>query len=340
MAELNVKTQNGSYNILIENGALKKAGEFFNLKRKVLIVTDSGVPKEYADTVASLCESPVIFRTKSGEQNKCLKKYSEILNMLTENNFDRKDCIAAVGGGVMGDLAGFAAATYMRGIDFYNIPTTLLSQVDSSIGGKTAIDFEGCKNIVGAFYPPKGVLIDPDVLKTLSKRQLACGMSEAVKMFATFDEPTFNALESGEITDISEIIIRALRVKKSVVEKDEKESGLRMSLNFGHTVGHAIESASAKTDNPLLHGECVSIGMMCFCSKEVKARLEKLLKKYNLPTDFCGSKEEIKQLLLHDKKCDGDTVNTVYADKIGSFVIKKMTADEIIGKCEEVYSLK
>lgn len=340
MAELNVKTQNGSYNILIENGALKKAGEFFNLKRNVLIVTDSGVPKEYADTVASLCESPVIFRTKSGEQNKCLKKYSEILNMLTENNFDRKDCIAAVGGGVMGDLAGFAAATYMRGIDFYNIPTTLLSQVDSSIGGKTAIDFEGCKNIVGAFYPPKGVLIDPDVLKTLSKRQLACGMSEAVKMFATFDEPTFNALESGEITDISEIIIRALRVKKSVVEKDEKESGLRMSLNFGHTVGHAIESASAKTDNPLLHGECVSIGMMCFCSKEVKTRLEKLLKKYNLPTDFCGSKEEIKQLLLHDKKCDGDTVNTVYADKIGSFVIKKMTADEIIGKCEEVYSLK
>lgn len=340
MAELNVKTQNGSYNILIENGALKKAGEFFNLKRKVLIVTDLGVPKEYADTVASLCESPVIFRTESGEQNKCLKKYSEILNMLTENNFNRKDCIAAVGGGVMGDLAGFAAATYMRGIDFYNIPTTLLSQVDSSIGGKTAIDFEGCKNIVGAFYPPKGVLIDPDVLKTLSKRQLACGMSEAVKMFATFDEPTFNALESGEITDISEIIIRALRVKKSVVEKDEKESGLRMSLNFGHTVGHAIESASAKTDNPLLHGECVSIGMMCFCSKEVKTRLEKLLKKYNLPTDFCGSKEEIKQLLLHDKKCDGDTVNTVYADKIGSFVIKKMTADEIIGKCEEVYSLK
>lgn len=340
MAELNVKTQNGSYNILIENGALKKAGEFFNLKRKVLIVTDLGVPKEYADTVASLCESPVIFRTESGEQNKCIGKYSEILKMLTENNFDRKDCIAAVGGGVMGDLAGFAAATYMRGIDFYNIPTTLLSQVDSSIGGKTAIDFEGCKNIVGAFYPPKGVLIDPDVLKTLSKRQLACGMSEAVKMFATFDEPTFNALESGEITDISEIIIRALRVKKSVVEKDEKESGLRMSLNFGHTVGHAIESASAKTDNPLLHGECVSIGMMCFCSKEVKTRLEKLLKKYNLPTDFCGSKEEIKQLLLHDKKCDGDTVNTVYADKIGSFVIKKMTADEIIGKCEEVYSLK
>ncbi len=340
MAELNVKTQNGSYNILIENGALKKAGEFFNLKRKVLIVTDLGVPKEYADTVASLCESPVIFRTESGEQNKCLKKYSEILKMLTENNFDRKDCITAIGGGVMGDLAGFAAATYMRGIDFYNIPTTLLSQVDSSIGGKTAIDFEGCKNIVGAFYPPKGVLIDPEVLNTLSKRQFACGMAEAVKMFATFDGLTFSELESGELTDISEIIIRALRVKKSVVEKDEKESGLRMSLNFGHTVGHAIESASAKTDNPLLHGECVSLGMMCFCSKEVKTRLEKLLKKYNLPTDFCGSKEEIKKLLLHDKKCDGDTVNTVYADKIGSFVIKKMTADVIIGKCEEVYSLK
>lgn len=159
-------------------------------------------------------------------------------------------------------------------------------------------------------------------------------------MFATFNGLTFSELESGELTDISEIIIRALKVKKSVVEKDEKESGLRMSLNFGHTVGHAIESASAKTDNPLLHGECVSIGMMCFCSKEVKTRLEKLLKKYNLPTDFCGSKKEIKELLLHDKKCDGDTVNTIYADKIGSFVIKKMTADEIIGKCEEVYSLK
>ena len=150
-----VKTQTGTYNIYLERGALKNAGEYLDLKRKVLIVTDTGVPKEYAKTVADACSDAVIVTINEGEKSKNIDTFKYLLECMVENNFTRTDCVVAVGGGVVGDLSGFVAACYMRGVDFYNIPTTVLSQVDSSIGGKTAIDFSGIKNIVGAFYPPR-----------------------------------------------------------------------------------------------------------------------------------------------------------------------------------------
>ena len=184
-----------SYDITLERGTLRKAGEILNLRRKVMIVTDDGVPEQWPGTLAEQCEEAEIFRMQAGEKSKNLDTFREVLRRMLAFGMRRGDCVTAVGGGVPGDLAGFSAACYMRGIDFYNCPTTVLSQVDSSIGGKTAVDLDGIKNIVGAFYQPKAVLIDPDVLSTLPPRQTANGLAEAVKMALCFDEKGFELFE-------------------------------------------------------------------------------------------------------------------------------------------------
>ena len=217
-----VKTSAGGYNIYLERGSLKKAGEYLNLNRRVFIVTDSGVPEEYAKTVAEQSKTPVIVTVKEGEPSKCFDTYKYLLSQMVEHGFTRSDCVVAVGGGVVGDMAGFAAASYMRGIDFYNIPTTVLSQVDSSIGGKVAIDFEGYKNLVGAFYPPKAVIIDSDTLMTLPDRQISNGLAESVKMSLTSDKELFRIFEQESITENIDLIIeRSLKIKRGVVEQDE-----------------------------------------------------------------------------------------------------------------------
>lgn len=328
-----VKTPQGGYDIILERGALQKLGELLKLNRKALIVTDDGVPEEYARSVASQCENPHILTIKSGEASKSFDALQTLLGAMLDLSFTRGDCVVAVGGGVVGDLSGFAASCYMRGIDFYNIPTTLLSQVDSSIGGKTAVDFGGVKNIVGAFYQPSRVIIDPCVLETLDIRQLHAGLAEAIKMAATSDKELFELIEKSEnlFEDIDEIIHRSLLIKKDVVEKDPKENGLRRVLNFGHTVGHAIESLNA---GALLHGECVAAGMLPMCNPEVRERLLPVLKKYALPTTInCGS-SELKKYMAHDKKVQTGFVNAVFVDEIGSFRLCKMSLDEIIEKTE------
>ena len=171
-----------SYDIIVQRGILACANQHLNLNRRVLVVTDTGVPKEYADTIAKQCKESFIYTVEMGEASKSIEVFEKLLHAMLNNGFSRNDCVVAVGGGVVGDLAGFAASTYMRGIDFYNIPTTLLSQIDSSIGGKTAINFGGVKNIVGSFYQPKMVVIDPELLKTLPPRQFSNGLAEAIKM--------------------------------------------------------------------------------------------------------------------------------------------------------------
>ena len=218
-----------SYDIIIERGALRKIGEYLNLNRKVLILTDSGVPREYASLVASQCKEAEIFVIEQGEKSKNLDSYRLILSKMVERGFTRTDCLVSVGGGVCGDLGGFVASSYMRGIDFYNVPTTLLSQVDSSIGGKVAVDFEGVKNIVGAFYQPKRVVIDSDTLKTLDKRQLMAGLCESVKMACTCNKELFELIESSTSleNDMDEIIVQSLKIKAHVVEIDPKEKNLR-----------------------------------------------------------------------------------------------------------------
>ncbi len=334
--KLTVKTSMGDYNIIIERGALSSLSEYCSTDKKALIVTDSGVPFEYAQAASEQFENNIIKVIPQGEKSKSFDTYKELLEVLNENAFTRADCIVAVGGGVVGDLSGFTAATYMRGIDFYNIPTTLLSQVDSSIGGKTAIDFGGYKNTVGAFYQPKAVIIDPDVLKTLSQRQFNNGLAESIKMAATSDKELFELIEKNNAEDIIDVVIeKSLKIKKAVVEEDEKELGLRKVLNFGHTAGHAIEATAGLSD--YLHGECVSMGMLAFCSDSVRDRLINVLTKYNLPIRFDFSTDEILSALRHDKKAKGNGVNVVCVDEIGSFEFKYLTFEELEKTVKEAY---
>ncbi len=309
------------YDIIIERNSLSRAASIFNLNRKVLVVTDDGVPTDYVKKIADACRESVCITLPQGEQSKSFASLEKLCKTMQENSFTRADAVVAVGGGVVGDLSGFAASCYQRGIDFYNIPTTLLSQIDSSIGGKTAINLDGVKNSVGAFYQPKGVLIDPDVLSTLDRRQFASGLAEAIKMAATCDRDLFSLITNENIDEnIDEIIYRSILVKKNIVEKDEKETGLRRVLNFGHTVGHAIESYNDL--GALLHGECVALGMLFLCSDEVRDELIPVLENAGLPTKLDFDVSEVLSLISHDKKREGQKIHYVYVSKIGEFELK------------------
>ena len=337
---LPVKTSSGSYNIVLERGILENVANYLSLDRRVFIVTDSGVPQQYAQKIATSCKEPVLFTIPQGEQSKQMDTFCQILKSLVEHSFTRTDCIVAVGGGVVGDLAGFAAATYMRGIDFYNVPTTVLSQVDSSIGGKTAIDFMGLKNIVGAFYPPRCVLIDPDTLSTLPQRQVSNGLAESVKMSLTSDASLFSLLETGDLTNpsvLEEIIARSLQIKKHVVEQDEHEAGLRKILNFGHTLAHAVESLYGM--QTYFHGECVAIGMIPMCSKHVQQRLIPVLEKLKLPTTLPGQAEALIEACKHDKKMSGSDITVIYVPEIGEYQLQKIPFCELETKIRQVLSV-
>ena len=309
-----------SYDVSIGKDILSDASRLFNLNRKVAIVTDTGVPSEYSKAIASLCAKSKIITFPAGEESKNIDTYAKICKEVLEFDLQRNDAVVAVGGGVVGDMAGFAAASYMRGIDFYNVPTTLLSMVDSSVGGKTAIDFGGVKNILGAFYQPKGVLIDTEVLKTLDKRQFSSGLAEVVKMSLTSDAELFYKLEQGLWkTDIGEVISRALAIKKSVVEADEREGSLRKILNFGHTFGHGIEALGG-----LYHGECVALGMLPMVSDEVRERLIPMLEEMDLPTKINVNTDAAFAFMRHDKKGDGEKAAAVFVENIGSFRLEKI----------------
>ncbi len=321
---LSVPLPTGSYDIIISSGILNRISEFANLDRRVLVVTDSGVPKQYAETVAAQCKSACVVTLPQGEQSKTLANFEKLLTVMLENGFTRTDCAIGVGGGVVTDITGFAAACYMRGIDFYNVPTTLLSQTDASVGGKTAVDLNGVKNIVGAFHQPKGVFIDTDTLKTLDKRQFNAGMAEIIKMALCFDADLFDRIKNGTATT-EELISRSVRIKADVVAADEKEAGLRRVLNFGHTVGHAVETCSG-----LLHGESVAIGMTYMCSPDVREELCAVLEKYSLPTSTDISPERLYEVLIHDKKADGDKINIVVVNKIGSYEIRRIDLCDLL----------
>ena len=326
---LPVNLDKQSYDIVIERGAIDTIGAYLNLHRKVLILTDSGVPCEYSSKVQSASKEGYVYTVPKGEGSKSFESYKSILSFMVEKSFTRSDCVVAVGGGVCGDLAGFVAATYMRGIDFYNVPTTLLSQVDSSIGGKTAIDLGGVKNIVGAFYQPKKVIIDSNTLKTLDTRQVNAGLCEAIKMALTCDKELFELIEKSEKLDcdIDEIIEKSLKIKRDVVEKDPSEQGLRRVLNLGHTIGHAVESLEGL--GGLLHGECVSVGMIPMCHNSIKERVKAALEKYSLPTTHNYSCEQLLSYITKDKKAQGDEINIVLVNEIGSFQMKKIKISEL-----------
>ena len=334
--KLTINCKTYSYDVIIQRNIINNVSEYLSLQRKVLILTDDGVPSEYVLKISSQCLNPIMVTVKQGEQSKNIDNYQLVMKTLIEHGFTRTDCLVSIGGGVVGDLGGFISSTYMRGIDFYNIPTTLLSQVDSSIGGKTAIDYNGIKNIIGSFYTPKCVLIDPNTLKTLDKRQLHAGLVEAIKMACTCSSSLFEIISKSKNleNDIDEIIFQSLQIKQKIVEEDLEEKGLRRVLNFGHTLGHIIESAS---NYNLLHGECVGIGMLSFSSDKARKQIKKLLKKYNLPTSYDLSLKDIDEYLIHDKKKTGDYIWIVSVENIGSYELKKIKIDELYNKLKEEF---
>ena len=334
--KLTVALGERSYDIIIERGCAKKAGEYLDLDRRVLVVTDDGVPAEYARRVADACRDAVIVTVGEGEASKSITEFENLLTNMIANGFSRRDCVVAVGGGVVGDLSGFAASAYMRGIDFYNIPTTALSQIDSSVGGKTAVNLCGIKNIVGSFYQPRRVLVDVDTLSTLPRRLLAGGLCEGLKMAATFDAELFSEFERGGIDDkLEHIVARSLDIKRRVVEADEREGGLRRVLNFGHTLGHGIEAEAALQDNHndnisgLYNGECVSLGMLPMCSPDVRERLLSVYETLGLPTKFSFDPDRIMEAAMHDKKASDGGVSIIYVEKIGTYEIRRVTYDTL-----------
>ena len=323
-----------SYPITVESGALAQASRELSLDRRVLVVTDSGVPREYAAAVTRVCRKFHVCTLPAGESSKTLDNFRLLLQEMLRLGMDRGDCVVAVGGGMVGDLAGFTAATYMRGVDFYNVPTTLLAQVDSSIGGKTAVDMDGVKNAVGAFHQPRAVLIDTDTLQSLPRRQIAAGLAESVKMAMTCDEELLSFIESSDDLqrDLPWIITRSLAIKARVVEQDPTEQGLRRVLNFGHTIGHAIESHSGGS---LLHGECVAIGMLPMCAPALRPRLTDILRKCGLPTAAQASAVQLLPYLLHDKKAQSGSITVVEVDTPGSFRMERRTPEEILSRMED-----
>lgn len=334
---LSMNLGENSYDIVVKRGVLREAAGYLKLDHRVLIVTDDGVPAAYSDTIAETCKYPIKVSVPVGEGSKSFPTFERLCRVMLEKGFTRTDAVVAVGGGVVGDLAGFAAASYMRGIDFYNIPTTFLSQVDSSIGGKTAINLEGVKNIIGAFYQPKKVLIDPCVLRTLPQRQLSSGLAESVKMAATFDKELFEMIEHGDIEEnLDTVIEKSLAIKKYVVEHDEKEAGLRRVLNFGHTIGHGIESCEGL--HGLYHGECVALGMLPMCSDTVRERLTHIYEKIGLPTALDFDPEHVFEAVTHDKKLDGNLIHLVFVPEIGTYEMKKMSLSDFHAMIKEAFS--
>lgn len=329
-----------TYDILIENGILDSCGAIIREKtkaQKIAVITDDTVDSLYGErTVKSLTDAGfdvVKFVFPHGEKSKCADTLVEIYNFLCENSITRTDCLAALGGGVVGDITGFAAATFLRGMDFVQIPTTLLAQVDSSVGGKTAIDLKGGKNLVGAFKQPVCVLCDTDVLSTLPSEIFSDGMGEVIKYGMIRDAELFELIASHDQNNISEvledIVARCVSIKRDVVEADEFDTGERMILNFGHTIGHAIESYY--NYETYSHGSAVAAGMCMMaektCEPDVTEKLKSCVRGYNLPTDVPADIKELVPLCGKDKKRAGGQLRFIVCKTIGKAEIHTMTFD-------------
>ena len=314
------------YSCLIEEGIFNKIYQYVDFAKETVIITDDNVYKLY---LQNFNQAQIISITP-GEQSKSLATYEYIINKLINNNYSRNLQIIAIGGGVVGDLAGFIASTYLRGVKYIQVPTTLLSQIDSSIGGKVAINFHDVKNVLGTFYHPDLVLIDPLFLQTLPKRHFNNGISELIKYALIKDDDLFEKLYNLESLNLSEIIYRALMIKKELVEADERVQNVRHLLNFGHTIGHAIESYY--NFEKYLHGEAVAIGMaMITKHQSFYKEITNLLQKYNLPIYDDINKEDLFRFIKNDKKKTNLTnIKVVLLECIGKAYLKEIPIDDLI----------
>lgn len=349
------------YDIVFEQDFSKLPEELLQLDetmntKKICIVTDSNVEKLYAKELQNLLTPYVcsveIFVFPAGEENKNLKTVQNLYEFLIEKNFTRKDMLIALGGGVVGDLTGFCAATFLRGIDFIQIPTTLLAQVDSSIGGKTGVDFEQYKNMVGAFHMPRLVYMNLSTLKDLNGRQYFAGMAEVLKSALLKDASFYEWLLTNlyEICDrepqtVEEMVLSTCTIKKNIVEKDPYEKGDRALLNLGHTLGHAIEKYK---NFKLLHGECVALGTVCaayiswkrqLLSDDEYYEIRDMFVPFNLPITIDDIvPAEVVRLTHSDKKMEADGIKFILLKKVGKAVIDKtVTDEEMLSAIKEIH---
>ncbi len=343
MKQLRVDLAERSYDILIHRGILGDVGQRVKTMTagRTLVITDSNVGPIYAPRVLSSLEQAGItarlLTLPAGESTKSFDSLPGIFECMADFGLTRRDLVLTLGGGVIGDLGGFAAASYLRGVPFVQLPTSLLSQVDSSVGGKVAVDLPQGKNLVGAFYQPRAVLIDPDALTTLTDHFFADGMAEVVKTACIRDESLFELLQQcvettsarrGLMEHMEEIVARCCRIKADVVEADEQDLGERMLLNFGHTVGHAIEGVEQYRG--LSHGAAVGIGMVAI-SRLAEARgqtptgtaqkIARLLTALSLPTGWKGDSSALRDFLCRDKKNLGRTLTVVLLERLGHGIL-------------------
>ncbi|MDE6125275.1 MAG: 3-dehydroquinate synthase [Eubacterium sp.] len=333
-----------TYEIFIEKGLLKDCGKYVKAvtkAKKIAIITETNVAPLYLDTVKNCIENEgfevVSYIFPAGESSKTTETIVNIVEFLAENGLTREDMVVALGGGVCGDMAGFAAAVYLRGIKFVQIPTTLLSQVDSSVGGKTGVDLPQGKNLCGAFHQPALVLIDPDVLETLSPHFFSDGMGEVIKYGCIKSKVLFERIETENVKDfIEDLIYACVDIKRGVVERDEKEAGERALLNFGHTAGHAIEKLHNFTG--ISHGEAVGVGMVMISEAGENAglteqgtadRIRKVLEKYNMKTEVENSATDIIGAMYNDKKRTGSGIKFIMLHSIGDSFINPVENDKV-----------
>ena len=339
------------YDIVIEKGSLSKVGAYassvFPHGAKAAVITDDTVASFYLETVQSALKaagfSVVSFVFPHGEESKSAATLSDVYEFLVEEQVTRSDFIVALGGGVVGDLAGYAAATYLRGIRFMQIPTTFLAAVDSSVGGKTAINIPAGKNLVGAFWQPSLVVCDTNTFETLPAVTFADGISETIKYGMIASRSLFERMEQGCIGDeIDEIIAECVSIKRDVVEQDERDNGLRMILNYGHTLGHAIEKA---THHSVTHGQGVALGMVLIAklgeklgyhSSDLTQRLERCIAAHGLPTHYDGSISKLADAVLRDKKRAGDTIRLIFVKNPGQADIVPLPVEQFLQLLSEV----
>lgn len=347
MNKVNININNDlkiNYDILVKKGLINDTGKLVKevlRGKRALIVTDDIVDKFYTETVKKSLEKENIITSvcvlENGETNKNIESIYNIYSALAKNELSRKDIIIALGGGVIGDMAGYAAATWMRGIDFVQIPTTLLACVDSSVGGKTGINIKEGKNLVGAFHSPRLVIMDSDVLNTLPKREFNAGMAEVIKHAFLFDKKLLKYLENNNSFDMDFILKRNCELKGHIVEIDYKEKKERMFLNFGHTIGHSVENAAGY--GVLLHGEAVAIGVIFAIEYGIKKNITKdkslleraknIFAKFSLPTEI-PSNINLKDAIKLDKKRSNDEINFVFLEDIEKPLINKVSINDIV----------
>lgn len=350
MRKLHVDLSERSYDITIEKGCLAKAGSLVRsaVPRAVraAVITDSNVGPLYADTVAgSLRAQGVetrVLTVPAGESSKCIAKFGELLEACMDFGMTRTDAVVALGGGVVGDLAGFVAASLLRGVDYVQIPTTLLAQVDSSVGGKVAVDLEAGKNLAGAFWQPRAVLMDPDCLDTLSDRIFADGMAEVIKYGCIRDRAFFEMLEAepsraGVMTRIEEVLYTCCDIKRQAVVRDERDTGERMLLNFGHTLGHAYELAGHYTR--WTHGQAVAAGMcraadigteLGVTPEGTAGRIAALVTRFGLPAAIGCTREDYAAAIGRDKKSQGHEIRLVLLREIGEAFVYPMPQERAV----------